>query len=76
MEEVLKYEIKISVYESGVSRIVPIKDVHPEQVKGILLQHANLIERAIIKNEVIQMLQPKPTIGKLPTAEDIMRTKQ
>ena len=76
MEEKLIYEIKISVYESGRSRMEPVPKTHPEQVKNVLLQHAVLLERAITKGEILRMLEPKPAIHNLPTATDIMRTKQ
>lgn len=76
MEEKLKYEIKISVYESGVSRMEPIKNAHPQHVKEALQRHVILLERAIIKSEIMEMLTPKPTIGRMPTAQQIMRSKQ
>ena len=74
MEEKQVYQIKISVYESGKSRIEQV-DAHPEHVKDVLLRHAVMIERAIIKSEIVQLLKPKVN-DNLPSMDEILRTKQ
>ena len=73
MEEKLKYEIKISVYESGRSRMERVKNGDPAQIRDILLKQAEAIFVAMIKAEIMKMLMPVPN---LPSAADIMRTKQ
>ena len=76
MEEKLLYEIKISVYESGASRMEKIKKVNPDHVRSILLQQAESINRAMIKAEIMNLVDQRSQLNNLPDMKQILRSKQ
>lgn len=73
MEKELDYEIKISVYKDGSSRMEPLK-VRFEHIRKVLIAQSDALLQAVITQNILNSLSaPKPI---LPTKEDIMRTKQ